>query len=106
VSASAVIRRAGLGWRASLSYTFVHLRALLRGGDGDGAEVVLLDLEDVLVDRDGGDAELLRNLGDRGVLVLVELVLHNNTENLALSLREAPQLFRRYHVPSKPGHEI
>ena len=74
--------------------------------DAEKVQAEPLDLEEVLVDRDGGDAELLCNLGDRGVLVLVELVLHYDAENLALSLREAPQLLRRYHAHSKPGHEI
>ncbi|TLZ54759.1 MAG: hypothetical protein E6K17_07410 [Methanobacteriota archaeon] len=55
------------------------------------------DVENVLVDGHGGDPQLLRDLGDRGVLVLVQLVLDHNTENLALTLRQAAKIVRGDH---------
>src|SRR2546425_163052 len=76
----------------------VDLRAVLGRGDDDGAEGVLLDLENMLVDGDGGDAELLRDFRDRRVLVLVQLVLHQDTEDLALTLRQAAKVVRGDHA--------
>src|SRR5437016_14373707 len=87
-------------------HPLVRPLALLRGRDHDVQQGGLLDLEHVLRDRGRRDAHLLRELRDLRVPVAVDLVLHDDRKDLALTFREESRPVARVHPRRRTSRAV
>src|SRR3989442_7917789 len=79
---------------------------LLRRRDDNVQQGGLLDLEQVLRDGRGSDAHLGRQLGDLRIPVAVDLVLHDDRQDLALTFREEARPVARVHPGRRTSRAV